>query len=242
MNHSNVNYYSHSSDFPESAIQRIPDGLVAAVDKGNSDFFSPLQIDFPNMYKALCDTNRVQLQELVVNRETLLGEAVTDYIYSWSVTLEGELQLIFNIPRFDLNSPVRKKSLLKYLPSLPPCMACFYQHMDGGKISEGIEFSGFDLPNGVSDWVSIHEYYMSSDLDSGDALLLLDDLNGSDVRVVSTLRNGDFIVCQLGGIKRQLYWVALENPTSAIAIPNPEVSFDRYYACCVQEAPIDFPL
>lgn len=227
-----INTYINSAEFPEAAVNLIPDELLHAIDSGNKEFFNELAKDFPKTYAGLVQSEPIRLYEVLTRRRSIDNSNEVDCYYCWGLPL-GDRVLVVNIPKFNPEHKIRKQLQSRYLSAMPTEFTAFYKRMDGMGIAEYIAFSACDLPMGFSDWRNIHEYYPEQGLQEGYAVELVDALVADELRVVFTCSNGDFVLTDIGKANGTMYLVRRSSLDSAEIIKSISL-FDNYFAEVIQ--------
>ena len=244
---SNERRYTHSSEFPPEARDRIPSELLTAVDKGNEDFFAEFAVGQPRTYEVL--TKRCDRVSLVESRwiDQWSG-GVEKKSFWWGLHSTGR-SVIGNIP---LPSRIAARIENIYLACLPKELRCYYHKMDGMSVpkKQGPGIRDWDLPHNLSGWLDLEDYrkvrhWRKTVLDK-----FRRDFGHTDLRIVvwGTQKDpgadsegiSDIVFVDFRAKDRKMYHVKNGNFDDYRLIENAPTVLDRYFANAILGFPERF--
>jgi len=223
--------FSHSSQFPKEALEKIPSELQSAIDNGNGDFFDNLKESFPKLYEALTTKcSDIILLEAVSKSLALnsLGEQRLSYF--WGLKC-GDKHISVGIPSSNPSSKVRELIYPPFLDALPKGFECFYEKMDGIGINDDIVSMGIkDLPLAFADFCELEVHLENTEQDIQKSDKIYTDFPDGDIRVFIECSNEDLILCDLASSSRDLYILENNSDGEYRVIENPVETLDEYFA------------
>ena len=221
--------YRYSSDFPQNAIQMIPNKLLDSINNGKQSFFKEFKNCLPKFYLVLMEkaSDVFLLETSVIGLG--LGRMEEEFRnYYWGFKCAGKLITarlpVTTIEKFKL------KYDAEYLPCLPSELHCFYQKSDGMSIPIGEGPGGFDLPKSYGDWESVEDYAMDRNLCFETIERLYKEFKNDDLRIFIQGSLGDIIFLNFSQKDKKLYHVANHNFSDYRLIKNPSQTLDAYFA------------
>ncbi len=230
--------YSTSSDFPEEALEWIPNGLLASLDNGNSEFFAGISMDFPKLYETLTKKcSKITLIETVYRDMSLKNFGRESKNYYWAMRCH-ENYIFIGIPSTEDNTPIYEKNMTKYLSVLPYEFHAFYQGMNGMSVSKGIGRAGFGLPRKAGTWIKLIDFLDDTYQANCKVNSVTDIFGGVEPGVFIRFSNSDLILCDLNGSVEGLYFFQAELD-KCIKLANPVKALDSCFANFVEGKSID---
>ncbi len=222
--------YTNSSQFPQEALDFIPDNLIDVIDNGNASFFKHFEPSLPCLYNIL--TNVCSPIVLLESRFAGFGIGETDsenFMYWWGLTCR-DLEVIVGIP-LKQESSQYQSLLSKKIAILPSLFHCCYDKMDGLAIVEGVGSTGFDLPSTDSEWRRIDDHCIDFEIDIPKNWTT-DYFGHSDIRVFIRGSKGHLFLIDCLKKPSPIYCVTDLNFNNIKQIDN-LVDMDRYFANAV---------
>jgi hypothetical protein len=232
--------YSHSSDFPEEVVKKIPSELLNSIDRGKEGFFEGFKDSVPNFHKALMENaSQIYLIEMISFGMGLNNLGKESKNYYWGFQCNGKLITA----ELKLVRPEQMQLITKqqYLPCIPSEFHCFYQKTDGMAIASGMGPGGFDLPASFGDWRRVQEYCRDYRIEHNISMVAIDSLykefRDEDLRIFIKGSFGDIVFINFSAKDGKLYHVKNCDFLDYRLIEHAPQALDSYFANAV----IGFP-
>ena len=223
--------FSHSSQFPKEALEKIPSELHSAIDNGNSEFFIDLKESFPKLYEVLTTKcSDITLLESVSKSLALNSLGDQRLSYFWGLKCDDK-HISVGIPSSNPSSKIRELIYPPFLDALPKEFESFYEKMEGIGINDDIVSMGIkDLPLAFADFCELEVYLENTEQDIQKSDKIYTDFPDGDIRVFIECSSGDLILCDLASSSRDLYILENSSDGEYRVIENPIETLDEYFA------------
>lgn len=228
--------YSHSSEFTEEIVRRIPRRLIDSLDQGKEGFFDEFRQPMPKFYKALIENvDHVYLMENInVYIRPNNSRKETKY-YRWGFQCMNKL-ITSEIP-LELSEIIKTMEEQEYLPCIPPELHCFYKKTDGMTITDEFGVNGFDLPVDSNDWFEVYDYFIEQrteyNISMTDVRNLYKEFANGKLKILFQGSLRDVIFFDFSAKDRKLYHIKNYNLSDYQLIKNAPQVLDSYFANAV---------